>query len=365
MSSLEKALTRRIDYHSLPAAQQWEIDVDLGIGDWDPTPDEKAEYARRRAAMGDPFFAGVEVAKPVDYDNIPKEALAQLNPDLRRAIEAGMRIQIINVTEKSSHIERIRGLLMQTRLDSEGGSNSNGEGRIHVKTESDGEIVLLFGEGGVLTEVSNGIQYRQMRSLAKRLGNDNDFSDTWDGEGENYIEADGGGKIYFKWDSKGDLVRLWFDGETETENDGETFQDKFYPQVQNNTSAYFWRNDDSAHITRGNDRNAFPRVELTFDGDGDLSSFDIVVGDPDEDEDEKSEQTLLDQMLGGYVVRTRSSVDPADSDKEDVESVMKVATNGGGVILFKFDEDGTMVDIEVVQADVEAEDDTAEDDTGD
>ena len=52
-SELEKALQRPLDHNESSPEQRWQTDRGLGILDWDPTPEERAEYIRRRAAMGD------------------------------------------------------------------------------------------------------------------------------------------------------------------------------------------------------------------------------------------------------------------------------------------------------------------------
>ena len=50
---MERALQRPLNYGELPPRQQWCIDEELGILDWDPGNDEADEYIRRRAEMGD------------------------------------------------------------------------------------------------------------------------------------------------------------------------------------------------------------------------------------------------------------------------------------------------------------------------
>ena len=45
---LERALCRPLNFSKLSRIQQWEIDAELGILDWDPTPEEAREYIQRR-----------------------------------------------------------------------------------------------------------------------------------------------------------------------------------------------------------------------------------------------------------------------------------------------------------------------------
>ncbi len=44
-----QALRRPADYDTLTPREQWEIDKALGLLDWDPTPEEAAEYLKQRA----------------------------------------------------------------------------------------------------------------------------------------------------------------------------------------------------------------------------------------------------------------------------------------------------------------------------
>lgn len=48
MSNVDQALKRPSDYWKLDSETQWGIDKKLGILDWDPTPEEVAEYKRRK-----------------------------------------------------------------------------------------------------------------------------------------------------------------------------------------------------------------------------------------------------------------------------------------------------------------------------
>jgi len=46
--SLEKALKRPDNYNKLTSKEQWMIDKDLEILDWEPTDKEIVEYYKRR-----------------------------------------------------------------------------------------------------------------------------------------------------------------------------------------------------------------------------------------------------------------------------------------------------------------------------
>jgi hypothetical protein len=46
--NVDQALKRPSNYCKLDPETQWEIDKELGILDWDPTPEEVAEYKRRK-----------------------------------------------------------------------------------------------------------------------------------------------------------------------------------------------------------------------------------------------------------------------------------------------------------------------------
>jgi hypothetical protein len=54
--SLERALKRPLNYHKLSSSEQWSIDKELGILDWEPTLDEAKAYKDARACVvcGDP-----------------------------------------------------------------------------------------------------------------------------------------------------------------------------------------------------------------------------------------------------------------------------------------------------------------------
>ena len=45
---LKRALKRPKNYNSRSASDQWRIDKELGILDWNPTVDETREYIKRR-----------------------------------------------------------------------------------------------------------------------------------------------------------------------------------------------------------------------------------------------------------------------------------------------------------------------------
>lgn len=47
-SNVDRALKRPLDYCKLDPKTQWGIDKELDILDWDPTPEEVAEYKRRK-----------------------------------------------------------------------------------------------------------------------------------------------------------------------------------------------------------------------------------------------------------------------------------------------------------------------------
>jgi len=46
---VDQALKRPDDYHKLTPRHQWAIDSRLGILDWDPTDEEREEWARKVA----------------------------------------------------------------------------------------------------------------------------------------------------------------------------------------------------------------------------------------------------------------------------------------------------------------------------
>ena len=48
MSNVDQALKRPLNYCHLSSQEQWDIDKQLGILDWDPSPEEVAEYKRRK-----------------------------------------------------------------------------------------------------------------------------------------------------------------------------------------------------------------------------------------------------------------------------------------------------------------------------
>jgi hypothetical protein len=54
--SLEQALKRPSNYQKLSERQQWEIDKNLGILDWDPTLDEIERYKKLKKIKGDEIF---------------------------------------------------------------------------------------------------------------------------------------------------------------------------------------------------------------------------------------------------------------------------------------------------------------------
>jgi len=53
MSNVDQALKRPSNYWALSSREQWAIDKQLGILDWDPTPEEVAEYKRRKGIPQD------------------------------------------------------------------------------------------------------------------------------------------------------------------------------------------------------------------------------------------------------------------------------------------------------------------------
>lgn len=62
-----QALKRPKDYNKLSSSDQWSIDRQLGILDWDPTLEEQQEFTRRWTQMyaPPPLAPPEEVAKPV------------------------------------------------------------------------------------------------------------------------------------------------------------------------------------------------------------------------------------------------------------------------------------------------------------
>lgn len=46
MNNVKQALKRPTNYSKLDPREQWDIDKQLGILDWDPTPEEIKEYKR-------------------------------------------------------------------------------------------------------------------------------------------------------------------------------------------------------------------------------------------------------------------------------------------------------------------------------
>jgi len=66
---VDQALKRPHDYNALSSEHQWAIDRQLGILDWDPTPEERQEFTRRWTQMYAPpkplEVPVAEVPKPV------------------------------------------------------------------------------------------------------------------------------------------------------------------------------------------------------------------------------------------------------------------------------------------------------------